>query len=272
MQTNELVLCELRDTGRCELESFSPFCVKVHRALRAAGLRYERRHADRPDAYREHNPTGQVPVLLVDGVPVADSTRILARIETLGGRSLLPADPRLRAEALLWEELADTGLNGFLVASRWADPRNWPATKAAYFAAMPGIVRAVIPSLLRRRVIGALIQRDVWRRGPDDCWSRLDTLLDALDARAPRTGFWMGERISIADVSLFGQLQGLRSPMTTWQRAAVEARSNLAAWLDRVDAATRDHATSGTLPLWMPDAAKSVNSPTVWSAPSSASA
>ncbi|MFO0635403.1 MAG: hypothetical protein U0168_21370 [Nannocystaceae bacterium] len=97
---------------------------------------------------------GQVPVLLVDGEPIADSTQILARIETLGGRSLLPADPRLRAEALLWEELADTALSsGFLVAARWADADNWPRTRAAYFGAMPAPVRAIVPALLRRGVV-----------------------------------------------------------------------------------------------------------------------
>ncbi len=239
MQTNELVLCELRDTGRCELESFSPFCVKVHRALRAAGLRYERRHADRPDAHREHNPTGQVPVLLVDGVPVADSTRILARIETLGGRSLLPADPRARAEALLWEELADTALNGFLVAARWADPRNWPVTRAAYFVGMPAPVRAIVPALLRRGVVRSLVARDVWRGGPEACWARFELVLDALEARAPERGFWLGEPIGVADVALFGQLQGLRTELTAWQMQCVQARPRLTAWLDRVDAATR---------------------------------
>lgn len=239
MTSHHLVLCELQDTGKIELESYSPFCVKVHRALRAAGLRYTRQTADRPDAWRHYNPTGQVPVLLVDGEPVSDSTRILVRIETLGGRSLLPADPRARAESLLWEELADTGLNGYLVAARWADPDNWPRTRAAYFAAMPAPVRAIVPGLLRRGVLKSVHARDVWRRGADDCWSRLDLQLEALDARAPEQGFWLGERVGVADVSLFGQLQGMRTELTPRQRDMVEARTRLASWLDRVDLATR---------------------------------
>lgn len=273
MTTHHLTLCELQDTGLPHLESWSPFCLKVHRGLRAAGLRYARQCADRPDAWSHYNVTGQVPVLLVDGEPVADSTRILARIETLGGGTLLPADPRLRAEALLWEELADTALNGVLVAARWADDRNWPATRDAYFAAMPRVVRAVVPGLLRRRVVRSLVARDVWRRGAEDCWSRFETVLDSLEARAPAAGFWSGDRVGVADVALFGQLQGLRSPMTEWQRSQVEARTKLVAWLDRVDARTRAPATSGTLVgPWMPDAVKSVTSPMASSVRSSASA
>lgn len=239
MQTHELILCELQDTGNAAIESWSPFCLKVHRALRAAGLRYTRQTSPDPRAWREHNPTGQVPVLLVDGKPVADSTRILARIETLGGRSLLPVDPHARAEALLWEELADAGLNAFLVAARWADARNWPATRAAYFGGMPALPRAIVPGLLRRGVIKNLVARDVWRRGAADCWDRFVTLLDALDARAPERGFWSSDRVGVADVALFGQLHAFRSELTPWQRSCVESRPRLVAWLDRVDAATR---------------------------------
>jgi glutathione S-transferase len=69
-----LTLCELSDAGPWGLESFSPFCLKAHRALRLAGLRYERRHGAQPASHRAMNPLAQVPVLLVDGRPVADST------------------------------------------------------------------------------------------------------------------------------------------------------------------------------------------------------
>ncbi|TAK29119.1 MAG: glutathione S-transferase family protein [Myxococcaceae bacterium] len=237
--TPALTLCELADTGVAGLESHSPFCLKAHRALRASGLSYARRHGEQPATFEHLNPAGQVPVLLVGDEPVADSTAIVARLESLGGRSLLPADPALRAEAWLWEELGDTALNGYLVASRWADERNWPLVREAYFAAMPALLRRVIPALLRRRVIETLRARDVWRRGPEACWARFSLTLDQLDARAPREGFWLGSEITVADISLFAQLHSLRSALTPWQREQVEARPALRAWLDRVDAATR---------------------------------
>ncbi|HEX9102828.1 MAG TPA: glutathione S-transferase N-terminal domain-containing protein, partial [Polyangia bacterium] len=134
MSTPQLVLCELADTGLPGFESFSPFCLKTHRALAIARLPYTRRHGARPDPFRRYNPARQVPVLLVDGEPVADSTEILRRIVALRPGALA-ADP----EAWLWEELADTALYGFVVASRWADDRNWPLTRAAYFAGMPAL-------------------------------------------------------------------------------------------------------------------------------------
>src|SRR5580658_4268222 len=84
--TPNLVLCELADASAHGLESFSPFCLKAHRALRAAGLPYERRHGQQPRSFLKENPLGQVPILLVDGEPVADSTRIVRRIERIAGR------------------------------------------------------------------------------------------------------------------------------------------------------------------------------------------
>jgi glutathione S-transferase len=234
-----LVLCELQDTGLPAHESYSPFCVKVHRALRAAGLPYTRRHSDRPDTYRPLNPAGQVPVLLVGDEPVFDSTRILARIEQLAPEAFDPLDPRTRAEAHLWEELGDTSLNGFLVASRWADERNWEGVREAYFAGIPSMLRGLITRKIRARVVGTLEARDVWRQGPEACWRRFEETLDQLEARAPRTGFWLTDRLTAADFALFGQLHSLRTPLTAWQSAQVTSRPQLTAYLDRVNAQTR---------------------------------
>src|SRR5262249_55236423 len=100
MTTPHLILCELTDPGLPGIESYSPLCRKGHRALKAARLPYERRHAARPAAHRTYNPTGQVPVLLVDGVPVTDSTAILRRIVAWRPDALAA-----HAEAWLWEEM-----------------------------------------------------------------------------------------------------------------------------------------------------------------------
>lgn len=230
-----LTLLELADPGLPGIESYSPFCMKVHRALRAAGLPYTRVHGSYPAAHKAYNPTGQVPVLRVGEESVPDSTRILARIGQLAPRRI-DASP----EALLWEELADTALSGFLVASRWADERNWPATRQAFFGALPPPVRAVVPTLARRKTLRALVARDVWRAGPEACWQRFGALLDQLDARAPAQGFWLGGPLSVADLALFAQLHSLRTPLTPWQAGEVARRTRLTPWLDRVDAATRE--------------------------------
>ncbi|HEY0134656.1 MAG TPA: glutathione S-transferase family protein [Nannocystis sp.] len=235
-----LVLCELDRTDLPGLESYSPFCLKVHRALKSAGLPYTSRHGAHPGAHGDVSKNGQVPVLLLDGEAIDDSTVILARLAALQPTPAWAAvDPQLHAEALLWEELADVSLGGFVMAARWADDRNWPAVQGALFGAAPWPVRRFIAPATRRRITATLVARDVWRAGPDACWRRFDTLLDSLERLAPAAGFWLGDHLTVADLGLFAHLHSLRTPLTPWQRARVEARPALLAWLDRVDLATR---------------------------------
>jgi glutathione S-transferase len=233
-----LTLCELEDPGIPGLESYSPFCLKAHRALRAAGLDYTRRFGSRPASFKKYNTAGQVPVLLVGEEPVADSTAILRKIQEIAPGALALGDARADAEAWLWEDYADSCLNGFLVAARWADDRNWPSVKVAYFKKMPGIIRAIVPGRVRAQVIKGLVARDVWRAGPEKCWERFEAALDQLEARAPADGFWVGKVITVADIAIFAQLHSMRSPLTAWQRDAVARRKRLTAYLDRVDAST----------------------------------
>jgi len=226
-----ITLCEVGETGVEGLESYSPFCVKVHRALRFLGRDYQRRHG-MPSDFLPLNPAGKVPVVLFGDEPVADSTRILDRL------GVGPTAPGDAAEAYLWEELADVSLNGFVVAARWADDDNWPRCREAFFGGMPAIVRAVVVPRMRRRVLGELEARDVWAAGPDACWARFGELLDHLDQRAPRSGYWLGGGITNADFALFGQLHSLRCELTPWQASQIALRKRLSAYLDRVHRAT----------------------------------
>jgi glutathione S-transferase len=244
-----LVLCELEDPGMPGYESLSPFCLKAHRALKLAGLTYDRACGNRPAAWKEYNPIGQVPVLLVDGAPISDSTAILRwAVATAPQAFDAGLDARGRAESWLWEELADSALNGYLVAARWADARNWPGVRQKYFGKAPWFVRKIVAPRLRAGVIGRLVARDVWRAGAEACWRRFGSTLDDLEARAPATGFWLGRAPGVADVAMFAQLGSLRTELTPWQGREIEKRPRLVDWLDRVDAATQAREPSRDVP------------------------
>lgn len=243
MESPTLVLCDLGPTDDPRLESYSPFCLKAHRALKLACLPYETLSRNAPADFAHLNPARQVPILLIDGEPVSDSTAILARISELAPGKLEPSDPRVRAEAWLWEDFADRSLSGFVVAARWADEDNWPTTKRAYFGEAPWFVQAFVVPRIRKHVVGTLIARDVLRSGLQAFWDGYRRTLDHLEARAPQRAFWVSERASVADLGLFAQLRQLRNALLTPAYAReIAIRPNLDDWLDRVDVATRGPA------------------------------
>ncbi|HTU61813.1 MAG TPA: glutathione S-transferase domain-containing protein, partial [Polyangiales bacterium] len=83
-----------------------------------------------------------------------------------------------------------------------------------------------------------LVGRDFTRAGLPACDARMYSVLDQLEARAPETGFWLGDQATVADLGLFAHLHSLRLPQTGFRAADIAKRARLSAWLDRVDQAT----------------------------------
>ena len=245
--THKLVLCDFPTKvppSDARWVSYSPFVLKVDRALKLAKLPFSHERVDFP-RIAKLNPKGQLPVLLVDAEVVSDSTTILQRIEQLAPGSLNAGlDGSRLAEAWLWEELADTALYPQVLATRWADARGWPVARQAFFAGFPPVARDLIAGFVRRKTLSGLVARDFTRGGLAECETRLFRVLDQLEQRAPKTGFWLGEAPSVADLSLFAQLHSLRLPETAFRASDIATRKNLSAWLDRVDAATSGTTTA----------------------------
>lgn len=222
----QLTLCSAVSVN--EVGPRSPFCLKVQRALRAEGLPFDTLCERMTNAFIVHETDGFVPVLLVDGQPVNDSTAILEHIAD----QLLPRDPRARAEAWLWEDFADRSLSGYLQAAIWDDDANWPLVREALFGTS-WLARTFVAPVVRARTRAAL------RAGK--AFSRQDfrRMIDHLEARAPLEGFWVGATLSVADVAIFAQLDPLRALLTPWQAREIKLRPALTDWLDRVDEHTR---------------------------------
>jgi glutathione S-transferase len=82
--------------------SASPFCVKVHWALRLKELDYETN--DTIFAKRV-SPEGKLPALVVDGELHVDSTKILAVLDGMVAKNpLYPKEPRARALTEMLED------------------------------------------------------------------------------------------------------------------------------------------------------------------------
>ena len=82
----------------------SPFVRRVAITMRMLDVSYEHKPLSifrSYDEFRQLNPLVKVPTLLCDdGEWLVDSTLIIDYIESLAGRSLMPADPGLRRTAL----------------------------------------------------------------------------------------------------------------------------------------------------------------------------
>jgi glutathione S-transferase len=148
------------------------------------------------------NPNGLVPVLVVDGVPIFESTAILLYLgETYGvEKGLYPAPGLKRAETLKWIIWANVGF--FEPLNRWA--RN----KASY-----------VPAEQHNAAAAAAAKDD------------LDTVMRVLDAALSGKNYLVDDKFSLADlatVSYLGWLQFMGYDYTKFE--------NVKAWGERCQA------------------------------------
>lgn len=105
--------------------TLSPFSAKVRMTMREMGIdcafndlpwNRETRWEPKPDAFLAVSPRGEVPVLVVDGEAIFDSTIINEYLcEAFPDRSLMPDAPAARARCRMHEDNADHLLAGAIV-------------------------------------------------------------------------------------------------------------------------------------------------------------
>lgn len=215
----------------------SPFCNKARRMLRFKGVDFDVVEYPGFSATRamKLSHAGKLPVLDVEGERIQDSSSIAAWLEhAYPTPSLYPAEPAVRAMALVWEEMADESLFWFELFFRFADePEACAASVDLLCAGRPGIERAlfgaIVPPMMQRRLrtqgLGRLEHNEVIAR----FGQHLDTLSDALSA----SDWLVGGAPSIADVAVVAQLSEIAR--TSPRRAMITERPRVAAWMARCD-------------------------------------
>jgi glutathione S-transferase len=218
-------------------ESASPFCVKIHYALRYKRVPFEVVNLATPFEVRRLNPRGKLPVLSYDGTTVADSTDIIRLVEERHPEPrLYPRDQRARATAMLLEDWADEALYWHAVYENWLVADQFEAFAAHVFAAIPGPFRPVVKLLARRGISAQLRAQGLGRLKLDEHRARLGAELDWLDALVDGA-FLCGNDLSVADISVACELTSLMSPFMKYTASQVGDRRKLAAWYDRVKSA-----------------------------------
>ena len=196
-----------------ELHQFrhSAFCEKVRLVLAAKGLAYSvvevTPGVGQLELFRLSGQR-QVPVL-VDGADViSDSTAIAQHLEVKQPEpALLPADPALRAQVLLFEDWADTalaaGVRLALVQAAAADP-----------VLRGGLLPEATPAPLRS-LVGALPSGVLSGLGQVIDHGGLEQLranLQSLCALVEQRSVLVGDQLSLADLAVAAQLSLLLFP------------------------------------------------------------
>ena len=212
----------------------APFTEKVRRALLFKGLPFELREPSGPEDYRRWSPeTGLLPVVQIDTERVADSTAILYRLDELFPEPpRLAAEPRTAAQQRQLEDWADESfLWHFLKWQRMEQEREAPgATRRVNGSG--GVRRGL-------RAVGAWIRAGgTWERPHAallrQIGDRLDDLLNFLGARP----FFYADRLSMADLAVYGMLFTLRRDSIPGTARLLAERPGLLDYMGRVEQAS----------------------------------
>ncbi len=156
----------------------SPFVRKVLFALEIKGVDYENvvvMPGDSSPAFRKVSPLGKIPVLQHDDFSIADSSVICRYIERVFPTpALFPADPKLEARALWVEEYADT--------------------KVIENCAGIFQQRFLFPKMMGKATDQAIVDNIITHGMPP--------VLEYLESIAPESGYFVGDALSIADISV----------------------------------------------------------------------
>jgi glutathione S-transferase len=181
--------------------------VKVRMCLEEKELEWVSRYIDlfrfdqMTPEYLALNPDGVVPTLVHDGTPIRESSIINEYIdEAFDGPRLAPADPRQRARMREFVRLCDDGLPAIVLPTmvkylvpklrkRWGDDELRKRAEQR-------------PTEFYRRVHKRGLEGDISQQELEQCFHRLDRLLDRMEATLSENGEWIVGDFSLADIAV----------------------------------------------------------------------
>jgi glutathione S-transferase len=155
---------------------------------------------------------GSLPILILDGVPIGDSTRI---IETLERRqpapALYPEEPAARTRALALEEFFDEEVapqarayfvHRMFTLSPELAVDFYGLARGAAFRRVLSVIMPVFERLYRRR-------HRVNAATAEEGARRLPLVLDRIESELQPSGYLVGDRFTVADLTAASILGGL---------------------------------------------------------------
>jgi glutathione S-transferase len=201
-----------------------PFTEKCRRALVLKGLPFELCEPESDDDIPRLSPkTGLLPVMVVDGELVSDSTNILLKLDEIQpDPPLLSSEPVTAAQQRSLEDWADESFLWYY--QEWRRIRTELSNATQPRAASRWNRRAGRATALPPQVAELV-------RGVE---ARLDDLVRLLGQRP----FFYADRVGMADLTIYAMLESMSRDTIPGAAAGIKARPVLVEFMRRVEAAT----------------------------------
>ncbi|PZO04336.1 MAG: glutathione S-transferase [Hyphomicrobiales bacterium] len=209
----------------------SPFCIKAELLLKLSGLPYQRVSGDLRRA-----PKRKLPLIVDDGVTVADSSFIRFHLENRHG---IDFDKGLDAErrGTLWalEKMLEEQVYWIIVDERWMDDANFARGPADFFKTVPAPLRPLVCAMVRRQVRRNLYGQGIGRHSQAERLVLAARALDSLVAILGERDYLGGDAPAGGDAALGAFMMAALCPLfDSAFRRQVEARPCLVAYATRM--------------------------------------
>lgn len=184
----------------------SPFCVKLETYLRMAKIEYK------PDTTFDirKSPKGKMPLIEHKGQLISDTSFIIDYLKKEFGDSLdTHLSDRQKAEGLCIQRLVEEHLYWVMVYFRWVPEEAWKQLKPAFFGHMPMPLKLFVPDLLRKNIINQLKGHGLGRHSEEEIVKIARDDLQALSNILENKSYFLGEKPTSYDASVFGLLTNL---------------------------------------------------------------
>lgn len=179
---------------------------KVRLALHEKGVMWEGRVMDlarfehHEGWYKELNPSGIVPALLVDGRPLVESNFINEWLdESYPEPSLMPGDPSQRHELRLWAKYIDDSCLPAIQKHNWMIHFH-PIAKEWSDAELEARL-AAIPTEGRRAIWRRMARQPFSAEELEAATDVLRDMMDRIEARLADRDWLAGDRFGLADIA-----------------------------------------------------------------------
>lgn len=186
----------------------SPFCIKALLLMKLSGLPFETKLMTFKKA-----PKGKAPYLVDDAETIADSHFIMKHLESKhnidfsGGYSAEKLAIGWAASRMMEEHMYF--LNGY---ERWMVDENFWKGPIQFFKQVPAPIRPLIARIVRKKVGKTHQAQGLGRHTDDERFELAKGNLIAVEAMLGKNKYFLGDKVSGADASVFSFIWTASTP------------------------------------------------------------